>query len=279
MQDLDPSAKDPTIVKANSLIQAGYRLSLAEQRVMLGAIAQIGKDDQPSDQVRYSISAGVIADMSGVTAQRAYKELADAAHRLYRREVRIEGGPNGKKKPSVLMTRWVQDVLYIKDEGRVELRFSHSILPYLSLLKKEFTQYKYRHVAMMRSTHGVRLYELLQQWRQAGERELELDDLRRMFGILGKYPSIKDLKKYVIEPAVRDVNECSDLHVEWGHRKAGRRVVAIQFQFANTSRPSKPAGQLKPVKQAADDERHHRTVAASEIGLAAVAKMQRDLAD
>lgn len=225
---------EPTVVKANSLIQAGYRLSLAEQRVLLAAIAQVRRDESPTDQELYSITANALADVSGTSARRAYQTLAEAAQRLYRREVRIEGGPNGEEngpKGRVTMTRWVQEVDYIPDEGRVLLRFAHSILPYLSLLQREFTTYRLRHVATMRSTHGVRLYELLQQWRQLGERELELDDLRRMFGVEGQYSAIKDLKNRVIEPAVKDVNECSDLTVEWGQRKTGRRVSHIQFWF------------------------------------------------
>jgi len=231
MDELDPSAYSPTVVKANSLIQAGYRLTLAEQRVLLSAISIIGKDDAPTDQTTYTVAANALADLTGSTARRAYQELSEAAHRLYRREVRIEGGPNGEDRRRVTMTRWVQEVQYIPDEGRVELRFAHSILPYLSLLQREFTSYKLQHVAPMRSTHGVRLYELLQQWRQHGEREIGIDELRRMFGVVGRYKAIKDLKKYVLEPAIRDVNECSDLRVEWGQRKAGRRVVAIQFTF------------------------------------------------
>ena len=236
----DPSEKNPTIVKSNSLIQAGYRLTLAEQRVLLAAMAQIGKDDTPTDKETYTVTSDALSDLTNTSARRAYQELAEAAHRIYRREVRIEGGPNGDElgphdergvRRRVTMTRWVQAVTYIEDEGRVEMRFSHDILPYLSMLQREFTIYKLRHVATMRSTHGVRLYELLAQWRQAGERDLKIDEIKKMFGVEGKYSRIPDLKRYVIEPAVRDVNECSDLNVEWGQRKAGRRVVALQFRF------------------------------------------------
>ena len=246
MDKLDASAKNPTVVKANSLIQAGYRLSLAEQRTLLAAIAQIGKDDGPTDQTTYSVTADALEEMTGTTARRAYQELAEAAHRLYRREVRIERGPNGEElgpedkkgvRRRITMTRWVQEVEYIEDEGRIELRFSHSILPYLSLLQREFTSYKLKHVATMKSTHGVRLYELLAQWRQAGEREIKIDELKKMFGVEGKYARIPDLKRYVIEPAVRDVNECSDLTVKWGQRKAGRKIAAIQFTFKPKKQP------------------------------------------
>ena len=39
------------VVKSNSLIQAKYRLSIQEQRIMLLAISQIGKDEVLTDQV------------------------------------------------------------------------------------------------------------------------------------------------------------------------------------------------------------------------------------
>ena len=248
----DPSEKNPTVVKANNLIQAGYRLSLAEQRVLLAAIAQIGKSDEPTDKETYTVTADALSDITGTSTQRAYKGLAEAAHRIFRREVRIEGGSNGDNlgphdnkgvRRRITMARWVQAVTYIEDEGRIELRFSHDILPYLSMLQREFTAYKLYHVAAMRSTHGVRLYELLAQWRQAGERDLKIEEIKKMFGVEGRYSRIPDLKRYVIEPAVRDVNECSDLNVEWGQRKAGRSVVAIQFRF-------KPKTAKKGVKDA-----------------------------
>lgn len=280
MDELDPTTKNPTVVKANSLIQAGYRLTIAEQRVLLAAIAQINKGDEPTDQVMYTVTAEALADQTGTTLQRSYKELADAAHRLYRREVRIEHGPNGEAdgpQGDVTMTRWVQSVRYLKSEGRVALRFSRDILPYLSQLRREFTTYRLRHVATMRSTHGVRLYELLQQYRQLGERELELGELRRMFGVEGRYPSIKDLKVRVVEPAIRDVNECSDLHVDWDQRKAGRRVVALRFRFWPKEQGAK--GKQKQVaaqREEAEQAHQQRLERSREKGTQQLAELMRE---
>lgn len=238
-----------TIVKSNALIQAGYRLTIAEQRTLLSAIAQVRRDNEEiTDQCVYNVTASALVDLTGCTAQRAYKELADAAERLYERKVRIERGPNGQAdgpKGRVTMTRWVQTIDYIPNEGRIELRFAHDILPYLTALHWEFTKYQLQHVSRMKSTHGVRLYELLQQWRQAGEREIGMEDFRYVFGVDGRYAAIKDLKIRVIGPAVRDVNNCSDLRVEWEQRKAGRKVVAIKFTF-------KPRDESKPNPKLSD---------------------------
>ena len=220
------------IVKSNALIQAAYRLTLGETRIILAAIAQVRRDGTPTDEEMYEVRANALADISGIAAKKAYDQLQAAAEKLETRRVRFFSGPNHETQPRVRSTGWVQTVEYIPGEGRIMLRFSKDILPYLSQIKNQYTRYNLENVASMRSTFGIRLYELLQQWRQKGEREIDQDDLRRMFGVPeDSYKALKDLKKRVIEPAVRDVNECSDLSVTWGQRKVGRRVTAIQFGF------------------------------------------------
>jgi plasmid replication initiation protein len=104
-------------------------------------------------------------------------------------------------------------------------------LPYLNQLSSHFFEYRLQAVAGMTSSYGVRLYEFFMQWQGSGERELTIDWLRQQWELTNKYPSIKDFKKYVIEPAVADVNGHSDLWVKWGQRKTGRRVTHLQFQF------------------------------------------------
>ena len=57
--------KDAQVYKANALVEASYRLSLYEQRVVLACIAQVRRDEPLTDQKLYRISAQEIADMSG----------------------------------------------------------------------------------------------------------------------------------------------------------------------------------------------------------------------
>lgn len=235
------SKRHDQVVKANALIEASYRLTLSETRLVLSAIAQVRRDEEPTDAVMYEVRANALADISGIAARDAYEQLSDAAERLKKREVRLYEGPQGERKPQVTVTNWVQTSKHIPDEGRVELRFSRDILPYLSELRDRYTRYELRNVAGMRSSYGVRLYELLQQWRQHGEREIEVEDFRRLFGLTDQYKALKDLKRRVLKPAVDDINNHSDLRVTWGQRQAGRRVAAFQFQF----KPKHPEKQAK----------------------------------
>ncbi|KAA8976709.1 RepB family plasmid replication initiator protein [Halospina sp. K52047b] len=222
------------VVKSNALVEAGHRLSLAEQRIVLAAITQIRRDRKPDSEAWYEVTADALSEVSGISASRAYHDLANAIETLWERDITVRGGPNGNDRTTkggrVMKARWIQAVEYVPDEGKIRLMFSAPIVPYLTVLKKQFTRYQLRFVAPMRSRFGPRLYELLQQWRQSGERELALDDLQSMWGTA--YTRVYDLKRFVIAPAVKDVNTHSDLEVSVGYRKTGRRVTHVQLKFS-----------------------------------------------
>lgn len=222
----------PQIIKSNALIEASYRLTPAEQRIMLACIAQVRRDRPITDEVLYSVSAADIAKMTCSHSKTTYDELAKAALRLKRREVWLDERANGGgSHEETLVTGWVQSIRYRKHEGRVELRFTKDMLPYLTQLTEQFTRYALDDVAKMTSSHAIRLYELLAQWRGAGKREVEITWLREKFQLGDKYPAIKDFKRWVIEPAVKQINEHSPLWVKWEQRKTGRRVTHLTFTF------------------------------------------------
>ena len=230
------------IYKSNALIEAQYRLSVAEQRIMYACISQVRRDQPITDDVLYSISASELAEMSGTSTKQAYRELEKAALRLKRRDVRLIQEPNGQgKKQKVMITGWVQTIIYIEEEGRVELRLTKDMLPYLTNLTEQFTNFALKDVARMTSSHGQRLYELLSQWRSMGRREVSIDWLRDAFLLEGKYPALKDFKRRVLEPAVEQINEHSPMWVKWGQRKTGRRVSHLLFTFGEkpSEKPTK----------------------------------------
>lgn len=230
------------VYKSNALVEASYRLSVYEQRIILGCIAQVRRDEPLTDQHLYEVSAQKIADMTGTQLGTAYQNLKAAAERLYRREVTLHEAPNGGGKTKVRLTRWVQTVEYRENEGMVALRFGTDMVPYLSQLTEQFTRYALADVAHMDSAHAIRLYELLCQWRGTGEREVSVEWLRESFQLGDKYPAIKDFKKRVIMPAIDQINEHSPLWVKWDQRKIGRRVSYLVFTFGEKGQRSTQRG-------------------------------------
>ena len=241
-----PPPTDAHVFKANALVEASYRLSLYEQRIMLACIAQVRRDEPLTDQQLYTVTAQQIADMAGVSVDRAYQHIKVASERLFDRRVTLHEAPNGGGNPLVRLTRWVQEVVYMEAQGKVALRFSRAMVPYLSQLTEQFTGYALSDVAKMTSAHAIRLYELLAQWRGAGEREVSVDWLRDALQLEGRYPLMADLRRWVIEPAIAQINEHSPLAVVWGQRKTGRKVTHLRFEFVAKSKAKKPSAAAAP---------------------------------
>lgn len=223
--------QDAQVYKSNALVEASYRLSLYEQRIILACIAQVRRDEPLTDQQLYTVSAQQIAEMAKINVDRAYQHLKTASERLFDRRVTLHEAPNGDGRAKVRLTRWVQEVVYQETLGTVAVRFSQPMVPYLSQLTEQFTRYALADVAKMTSAHAVRLYELLAQWRGSGKREVEIDWLREAFQLGSKYPAVKDFKRWVIQPAVEQINEHSPLWVEWEQRKTGRKITHLSFRF------------------------------------------------
>ena len=238
------------VCKSNALIEAGYRLSLGEHKILLACIAQVRRNEPISADRLYEVNALDVAERTGVTRQAAYIELKAAADTLFERHITVHIGPDGSP-PIIRKFRWVQAIDYVKNQGVVRLQFSSPILPYLAELTERFTVYPIADVSKLTSVHAIRLYELLVQWKGVGQREVELDWLRKTFVIEDAYKSISDLKKYVIDIAIRQINEHTPINVIWSQRKTGRKVTHLQFQFgpkeANT--PALPNTENKHAKR------------------------------
>jgi hypothetical protein len=91
------------------------------------------------------------------------------------------------------------------------------------------------------------LYELLIQWGSVGRREIDLQWIRKVLMLEdSEYPSIKDFKKRIIDVALSQINEHSDLTASYAQRKTGRNVTHLIFTFV-------PKEEAEPKKAKAHD--------------------------
>jgi len=229
---MDHNSTSLTVVKSNKVVEASYMLSLAEQRVLLCCIAQIDSMAVLTEDYRFEVTVAGITALVGVEKGSCmYRDLKIASEKLYERSVIIENPYPDNPKITQLKTRWISSIYYIPGEGKVVLCFAAGIIPYLSQLSREFTQYKLTHVTRFESVYSIRLYELLAQWLSAGVREIEIEWFKRQFQVDDKYSRVVDLKKRVIKPAIKEINEYSNFWVTFEQRKRGRTITHFIFEF------------------------------------------------
>ena len=232
--------KNLTIYKANDVVEAGYKLSLNEQRVILACIGQVNLGKELSSADEFELSARDFATLFSVADSTAYEALIDVAETLFNRYVVINNPDPNNPKIKQLKIRWISAIVYLPDEGKIRLCFAQYMLPYLSNLKNTFTRYKLEYIGKMTSVYAIRLYELLAQWQSVGKREVEIDWLKEQFQISGQYTEMHNFKKRVLDPAIKDINVHSNFNVSWTQRKTGRKVTHLTFIFEDkTTKPEK----------------------------------------
>lgn len=243
------------VCKSNAVIEAGYRLNLNEQRIILACIAQVDSRDELMEMSAFEIHAKDFARLFDVSEDSAYNDLKEAAKNLYNRSLTIYNPDPEQPELEKLETRWISSIGYMPDKGKLSLRFALDILPYLGGLKGTFTKYELKHVGDMTTTYGIRLYELLMQWKSTGKREIEIEWLKKQFQLDTSYDRMFDLKKRVIDPAVKDINKHSNYAVSWEQRKTGRRVTHLLFTFSEKQkdRPKKRIAKPKNGAEAWED--------------------------
>jgi plasmid replication initiation protein len=231
------NANKLTVCKANKLIEATYRMSLNEKRVINACIAQIDSTAPLTTQDKFELSAKDFAKLFGISEKRAYTDLQDIAKTLYERSLTIHNPDPAQPKLKKLVTRWISSIGYVPDDGKISLRFAQDILPYLSELKEQFTKYELTQISGMTCIYAYRLYELLMQWKSTGKREIEIEWLKEHLELEDGYNAMCDFKKRVIDPAVKDINEHSSYQVRWEQRKTGRKVTHLIFTFSEKKSP------------------------------------------
>jgi plasmid replication initiation protein len=218
------------VTKSNHLVEAGYKLSLNEQRLILSAIAKLdGRKPIPKGN-DFVITAVEFSETFGIPIKQAYETLDDATSRLYERDIQTYDRAAKTRE----RFRWVDKVKYWDGEGKVTLSFSRWVIPYLTLLHQQFTSYDLKQVSQLNTAYSIRFYELLVQFLKTGERYITLERLRELLELKKQYPRFYDLKKYIIEPSIVDINNTTDLAVEWDVVKKGRDITGLMFVFQDT---------------------------------------------
>jgi len=243
--------KTELIVKDNALINASYNLDLVEQRLILLAIVEAresGKGINANDPL--TVHAESYINQFGVHRNTAYQALKDACDDLFARQFSYQ---SLSEKGNVInhKSRWVSEVAYIDNEAVVRLIFAPAIVPLITRLEEQFTKYEIQQISNLTSAYAVRLYEILIAWRSTGKTPLiTIYDFRQKIGVLEtEYKRMYDFKKYVLDIALKQVNEHTDINVKVEQHKTGRSITGFSFSFKQKKSATNTANDINQDKE------------------------------
>ena len=241
-------SKTELVVKSNRLVEASYRLNLVEQQIILFAICRSREEQKGfTSDTPVTIAAADFAAQFGTNPNMVYGQLKEAVDTLYERSVTTYDIHPESGKERVTKTRWISQANYIDGAGCIQFIFAPQVIPFIRRLGDDggFTSYRLEKIGGMTSAHAVRIYELLVPYLSIGKREIEIAWLREALQLDGQYTAIKDLKLRVIDLAVDQINEHSDIKVSYTQRKTGRTVTHLIFDIKAKPEPKKIAAKPK----------------------------------
>ena len=218
-------------VMENALIEARYSLTVEEQRLVLTTIAMLDNvETAPNGFPMLKIPKKLIIEATGIH-EKNYHQIKTALRRLMQRVIEIETvGKNGKKE--FVLYQWFSKAKYNEGAENIEVQFHPDLKPYLLELKKRFTKIPLKQVLQLRSKYAIRLYELLKRYEDTGFRTDYLPELRKKLGVEeNEYPRFFDFERYVLKPAVKEINEKTDLEVSYTKKRTGRKITHIEFEI------------------------------------------------
>ena len=219
------------VVKDNSLINASYSLGLVEQRIMLLAIVEARETGQGIDTDTFlEVHAQHYADRFDIDVNNAYSMLSEATQTLFNRQVTYTVHDEKRNKPEKRVVRWVSGISYVEGAGVVKLRFAPEVVPLITRLEKNFTSYELEQVKSL-NTYATRLYEILVSWRSVGKVTITLEELRNNLGLIDEYSRLEAFKRRVLDLAITQINQHTDITAEYEQHKQGRAITGFTFKF------------------------------------------------
>ena len=221
------------IVKDNALMNASYNLALVEQRLILLAILEAresGKGINANDPL--TVHAESYINQFKVEKHTAYQALKDACKDLFARQFSYQQR-SAKGNTTNMTSRWISQIGYTENEATVQLVFAPAVVPLITRLEEQFTKYDIEQISSLSSAYAVRLYELLICWRTTGKTPIiELGEFRKRIGVLDtEYQRMDVFKRGVLELALKQINEHTDITATYEQHKKGRLITGFSFKF------------------------------------------------
>ena len=211
-------------IQHNNLVEAKYSMTLQQKRIMIWLISQITPQD--IDFKEHILSVRDLIKICSLSGESSYKEIKNITFSLIEKGIRIIDITDPNKKREIQVS-WLSSADYY--EGMVKLGFSPKLKPYLLQLKNCFTSINALDLMQFKSIHAIRIYELLKQYQDIGERAISIEEIKKFCGVQNKLTKYDHFEKKIILIAQREINTKSDIHFEFERIKPSRKITGIKF--------------------------------------------------
>lgn len=242
MDEQKLSPKGELVKKSNAIARARWSPeSVWEPRIVALVASKVHHDDE--DFFTYRIPVSELTGVSDENLSGAqYEEIKKSILHLGKATILIHG-----KNPKNFMSYPIFSACGYED-GFLVARFDPDLKPHFLQLKEKFTEYKLAEYISLRSTYTQQIFDFIKSWSSEPETKISVDDLHKMLNTPESYrTNFKELRRWILEPAHKEITKKTNLKYEWEPIKKGRAVAEIRFVFSS--------GAIKKIKEKEEKEK------------------------
>lgn len=212
------------MTKSNSLNECLQNLPYNELKTLLLGFVIYKENGENSHFVR--IDAYRFAQVYEVDLSTAHLALKQCVEKLITRQFTFYKDNKNKVK-----TYWISGIEYVYGENAVIIALSPHVVTEINKRDSNFTSYYLEQISPFKSVYSIRVFELMKQWKSAGKTPvIDISIFRLQLGILPtEYQRINNFKARVLDVAINEINEKSELNIDYIQIKKGRVVSGFQF--------------------------------------------------
>lgn len=211
---MDVNKDDKLIYQHNVITSGRYDYSATMLDILFMVLSCLEKD-----KLEYIIH---VHDIEAITGRKwNLKQLREATENIGSRMFEIE------TKESIEQIWLFSRVKYLLGTGSFTVTLNPLASQYFFELKNNFTSLQLKSVLTCSSKYAKRLYGIACQWRSVGSKRFEIEELKKMLGLIDKkgneqFDKISQLKERVLDIAKKQINENSDIEIDYELKKKGR---------------------------------------------------------
>lgn len=216
------------ITKSNDFIRdSRVNLTITEQRIVYYLISTIAPNDTCFKEKVFDID--VFCEMCDLQKKGSLEHIKSVLKRLRDKSVWIDT-PDGRH----ITFSWFSCVEINDNTNKITLEISDRMRPYLLELKSNFTTLKLGDVIKFKKKYTSWIYENLKLNMGLNKKrkdiwEIEVDELRIKCSYLSG--NFKDVRRRIIDPAVKEINDYTSLKIHYVVTKKGNKVNTVIFRL------------------------------------------------
>ena len=214
--------KNAVVAKDHTLIEKIAGFNLQELRLIAFCLAHI--DSRPGATNEKTIQAKVtdLTHIFPMNEKSAYDVIKNAVSNIGQKPMEFDDGIK------IHLWSWFSAITYEKGAGKFEFTFNPAIEPFLLGLKGKLSMYRLYEIPF-KSTLAFLLFENLNCWLFKGKWTVELDQLRTLLGVKGKYARWIDFRKRCLDEPLVEINKNSNLKATYKTVLTVRTVTSVTF--------------------------------------------------